>query len=86
MTPSGPVELISGARIDETTKGFPALDRSVPILEVEAEGWTIDDLAPPFCALRRSALDHNFGLMAAYGVQRGIRLAPHGKVSMAPQL
>ena len=86
MTSSGPVELISGARIDEATKGFPALDRSVPILEVEAEGWTIDDLAPPFCALRRSALDHNLGLMAAYGVQRGIRLAPHGKVSMAPQL
>ena len=65
MTSSGPVELMSGARIDETTKGFPALDRSVPILEVGAEGWTIDDLAPPFCALRRSALDHNLGLLLA---------------------
>ena len=86
MTPSDPAELISGARIDETTKGFPPLDHPVPILEVEAQGWTIDDLAPPFCALRRSAVDHNLGLMAAYCVQRGIRLAPHGKVSMAPQL
>ena len=86
MTPSGPTQFISGVRIDETTKGFPALDRPVPILEVQAEGWTIDDLAPPFCALRRSALDHNLGLMAAYGAQRGIGLAPHGKVSTAPQL
>ena len=91
MTPSGPVELISGARIDETTKGFPALDRSVPILEVEAEGWTIDDLAPPFCALRRSALDHNLGLMAAYGVQQRdpngtARQGEHGAAALGRQL
>jgi D-serine deaminase-like pyridoxal phosphate-dependent protein len=80
------VPLLSGARIDETTKGFTALDQPVSILEVEQRGWTIDDLAPPFCVVRRSALDHNLRLMSAYCARRGVRLAPHGKVSMAPQL
>jgi D-serine deaminase-like pyridoxal phosphate-dependent protein len=87
MTLPDPVaRLLAGVRIDETTKGFPPLDRPVPLLEVASQGWTLDDLAPPFCVLRRSALDHNVRVMAEYGVRRGLSISPHGKTTMAPQL
>jgi D-serine deaminase-like pyridoxal phosphate-dependent protein len=84
--PDQTVRLLSGVTIDETNKGFPAVDRPVPLLDVGDRGWTVDDLPPPFCALRRSALEHNLRVMAAYCEPRGIAIAPHGKTTMAPQL
>lgn len=78
--------LLSSVRIDGTTKGFPDLAGPVPLDEVPDRGWTADDLAPPNLVLRRSALEHNVGLMARFSAERGVELAPHGKLSMAPQL
>ena len=58
----------------------------MPLLEAGAHGWTIDDLRPPFMVLRRSALERNVSLMAAYCHEHGVAIAPHGKTTMAPQL
>lgn len=78
--------LLESVRIDATTKGFPDLPEPVPVHEVPDRGWTADDLVPPSMVLRRSALEHNVGLMAGFSAERGVELAPHGKLSMAPQL
>lgn len=78
--------VLRGIRVDATTKGFPPVPRPVPLQEVGAQGWTLEDLQPPFLALRRSALEHNLALMADYCERGGVELAPHGKTTMAPQL
>jgi D-serine deaminase-like pyridoxal phosphate-dependent protein len=78
--------LLSSVRIDGTTKGFPDLPEPVSLEAVPDLGWTADDLAPPNMVLRRSALEHNVALMAAFAAERRVELAPHGKLSMAPQL
>jgi D-serine deaminase-like pyridoxal phosphate-dependent protein len=40
----------------------------------------------PVLVLREPAVAHNIGAMAAYCSAAGVRLAPHGKTTMAPQL
>jgi D-serine deaminase-like pyridoxal phosphate-dependent protein len=78
--------LLRDVRIDGTSKGMPRVSDPVPLLEAGAQGWTLDDLEPPFVVLRRSALEHNVSLMAAYCDDHGVSIAPHGKTTMAPQL
>jgi D-serine deaminase-like pyridoxal phosphate-dependent protein len=74
------------ARVDLTTKGFPTVDRPLPLGEIAERGWSLEDLLPPVLLLRESALAHNIALMAAYCASHGVELAPHGKTTMAPQL
>ena len=78
--------LLCDVRIDGTSKGMPRVFAPVPLLEAGAQGWTLDDLEPPFVVLRRSALEHNVSLMAAYCDDHRVSIAPHGKTTMAPQL
>jgi D-serine deaminase-like pyridoxal phosphate-dependent protein len=85
MSPRAP-ELLRAVRIDGTSKGMPRVSAPVPLLEAGAQGWSLEDLLPPFAVLRRSALEHNVSLMAAYCDEHGVSLAPHGKTTMAPQL
>jgi len=73
-------------RVDATTKGFPPVSEAIPLRDVGARGWRLEDLQPPVLVLRRSALDHNLALMARYCERTGVLLAPHGKTTMAPQL
>lgn len=77
---------IRDARVDPTTKGFPAFDRSIALGAVRDQGWTLADLVPPVLVLRERALAHNIALMAAYCAIHGVDHAPHGKTTMAPQL
>jgi D-serine deaminase-like pyridoxal phosphate-dependent protein len=74
------------ARVDLTTKGFPAVDVPIPLAEVAERGWSLEDLLPPVLVLREAALGHNIALMADYCANHGVELAPHGKTTMAPQL
>ena len=78
--------LLRDVRIDGTSKGMPRLSDPVPLLEAGTRGWTLDDLEPPFVLIRRSALEHNVSLMAAYCNEHRVSIAPHGKTTMAPQL
>lgn len=79
-------ELLRTVRIDGTSKGMPSVSTPVPLLEAGSQGWSLDDLRPPFAVLRHSALEHNVSLMAAYCDEHGVSIAPHGKTTMAPQL
>jgi D-serine deaminase-like pyridoxal phosphate-dependent protein len=44
------------------------------------------ELAMPVMVLREADLAHNIAAMAGYCADAGVRLAPHGKTTMAPQL
>ena len=46
----------------------------------------IDQFQTPLLTLDRSALRHNVRVMAEWLSKRGLRIAPHGKTTMAPQL
>ncbi|WP_236796871.1 amino acid deaminase [Amycolatopsis sp. GM8] len=45
-----------------------------------------DGFLPPVVTLDADALEHNLATMAAWCAEHGVRLAPHGKTTMAPQL
>lgn len=45
-----------------------------------------DGFVGPLLVLDQEALEHNLGTMAAWCAEHGVRLAPHGKTTMAPQL
>ena len=84
--PPGSTAFLSGVRIEGTTKGLPDLPEPVRLDAVGDLGWTADDLEPPNLVLRRSALEHNVRVLAGFAAERGVALAPHGKVGMSPQL
>lgn len=84
--PPGSTALLSDVRIGGTTKGLPDLPEPVRLDEVGGLGWTASDLEPPNLVLRRSALEHNLRVLAEFAAERGVALAPHGKVGMSPQL
>ncbi|WP_194820362.1 amino acid deaminase [Nocardia sp. XZ_19_385] len=46
----------------------------------------LDDFQTPVFTLDRSALTHNLAVMGELAEAAGVRLAPHGKTTMAPQL
>ncbi len=83
---AGTEALLAEVRVGSTTKGFPTIAEPVPLLEAGDQGWTFADLVPPVLVLRRTALEHNVRLMAAYCTQHGVSIAPHAKTTMAPQL
>lgn len=50
--------------------------------------WNIlaEDISLPLAVLKQSALQNNLKWMADYATKLGVKLAPHGKTSMAPAL
>ncbi len=74
--------------IDATFKGWPHGAAPMPRSQVGAQGWSVlaGDLPLPLAVLRRAPLAHNLGWMQRYADDAGVRLAPHGKTSMSPQL
>ncbi|MBT1063562.1 amino acid deaminase [Bowmanella sp. Y26] len=56
--------------------------------ELLQQGWSLleEDVSLPVAVLSRSALQNNLSWMKNYAQQTGVRLAPHGKTSMAPAL
>jgi len=76
------------APVPPTTKGWPALAGALPLREVGRQGWNLlrEDLPLPVAVLRASALAHNSRWMRGFLEHFDVRLCPHGKTTMAPQL
>jgi D-serine dehydratase len=74
--------------IDATHKGFPAHCGPLRRSAIGSQGWNVlaGDLPLPLAVIKRRELDHNLGWMRRYAAQSGVRLAPHGKTTMSPQL
>jgi len=69
-------------------KGLPPQAAGLALSQIGSRGWNLlrGDLPLPVCVLRRSALEHNRDVMMRFVRDAGLRLAPHGKTTMAPQL
>jgi D-serine dehydratase len=70
------------------TKGVPPSGDGVAIRDVAAQGWNLLDgsIPMPAAVLRANALAENLSAFQTYIDQAGVKLAPHGKTSMCPQL
>ena len=75
--------------IDDRLKGIPGGAPPFRLGDIGAKGWNVlrGDLALPVAVLKESALAHNGAWMMDF-LRRagGVRIAPHGKTTMSPQL
>lgn len=79
---------ITNADLPPGTKGLP-LDGSIRCVgDLAARGLNLlrDDLPMPVAVLKHSALENNLRAMQAYIQRAGVKLAPHAKTTMCPQL
>ncbi|WP_166356166.1 alanine racemase [Phytoactinopolyspora limicola] len=73
--------------IDWRCKSFPPSADGVHAAQVHTAGWDLfDDFSTPIAVLDASALEHNLDTMRRFCAERGVRLAPHGKTTMSPEL
>lgn len=74
--------------LDWSFKGLPARETSVPLDEIGQRGWNVlrEDVMFPVATLRQSALAHNSNWMRRFTELTGVRICPHGKTTMSPQL
>ena len=70
------------------TKGLPNALAGLSTLDIAAQGWNLlrGDLAMPAAVIKTSALANNVAVMNAYLAAAGMKLAPHGKTTLCPQL
>ena len=76
------------APISSMNKGLGFFERELEPGVVEQLGWSLlhEDLSLPTAVLYEDALLHNLDWMCRFIDAYGLRLAPHGKTTMAPQL
>jgi D-serine deaminase-like pyridoxal phosphate-dependent protein len=70
--------------LDGTVKGWP--DLGCRASEVGGRELRVEDLGTPALALRDSALGQNIAAMADWCASLRVRLAPHAKTTMVPQV
>lgn len=73
--------------LDASFKGIPYGIRT-RLADIGSYGWNVTsgDLSLPVMTLDRDAIEANIAAMAVYCDRRAVRLAPHGKTTMSPQL
>lgn len=74
--------------ISPLNKGLGAFSAPVSTKEISELGWNLlrEDLSLPAAVLYRDKLEHNLRWMRQFIAEYGVKLAPHGKTSMAPRL
>jgi D-serine dehydratase len=74
--------------ISPINKGLGHFDRDLPASEIAALRWNLlrEDLVLPTAVLYRDKLFNNQQWMRRFTDAYNVRLAPHGKTSMSPQL
>jgi D-serine dehydratase len=74
--------------ISPLNKGLGALQAPVSTEEIAQRGWNLlrEDLSLPAAVLYREKLEHNLQWMRQFIAEYGVKLAPHGKTTMAPRL
>jgi len=77
------------AKIDPLGKGLGNLpSTSVPLTQAGRLEWNLlaEDVSLPAAVLYEDRIEHNLKWMQAFVAQYGVKFAPHGKTTMAPQL
>lgn len=79
---------IASLELPPGTKGIPLDGSIVRVGDLAGRGLNLlqGDLPAPVAVLKRSALDNNLQAMRAYTERVGIKLAPHAKTTMCPEL
>jgi D-serine dehydratase len=74
--------------ITSLNKGLGHLERPVASGEIASLGWNLlaEDVSLPSAVLYEDRLLHNLNWMQEFIAAYGVKLAPHGKTTMAPQL
>jgi D-serine dehydratase len=74
--------------ISRLNKGLGSLTGALEPGQVQQLGWNLlrEDLSLPTAVLYQERLLHNLKWMQDFMVAYGVRLAPHGKTTMAPRL
>ncbi|MEO6016766.1 MAG: alanine racemase [Polaromonas sp.] len=74
--------------LDASWKGFPHHSPPLRRSAIGNQGWNVlrGDLPLPLAVIRRDALAGNLQWMQGFAGDHGVRLAPHGKTTMSPQL
>ncbi len=67
-------------------KGFPAQAAGLRLSEIPDAGLRLSDLSTPVLTVHEAALAHNESVVFSWAREQGVRLAPHGKTTMAPAL
>src|SRR5438309_135755 len=85
---TGAVAAIGDERLDWRFKSVPSTLWGLTLAEAAARRPNLftDSFVGPVVVLEAEALEHNLRTMATWCAGRGVRLAPHGKTTMAPQL
>jgi D-serine dehydratase len=74
--------------ISPLNKGLGAFNAPVSTEEIPHLGWNLlrEDLSLPAAVLYHDKLEHNLAWMREFIAEYGVKLAPHGKTTMAPRL
>src|SRR6185437_7874920 len=77
-----------GSRITPLNKGLGPFQHSLQPEEIGRQGWNLlrEDLSLPTAVLYQEKLLHNLQWMQQFITAYGVKLAPHGKTTMAPKL
>lgn len=81
-------ENIEDMMIDGTFKGVPCGAAPFPLGRIGEKKWNaiLGDLPLPLAVIKKTALDGNLDWMRRFSTANGVRIAPHGKTSMSPQI
>ncbi len=81
-------DMINSLLIDDVFKGIPGAPEPFPLACIAEKGWNVlrGDVPLPVALLKRTAMSHNRAWMRGFVEAAGVRLAPHGKTTMSPQL
>jgi D-serine dehydratase len=78
-----------GATIDPFSKGLGMVPgTSIQLTDAARLEWNLlnEDVSLPAAVLYADRVEHNLKWMQAFVAEYGVKLAPHGKTTMAPQL
>ncbi|MDY7579966.1 amino acid deaminase [Herbaspirillum sp. RTI4] len=79
---------LTNPMIDSLNKGLGSFQQTIPAAEVSALHWNLlrEDLSLPAAILSEERMSHNLQWMQQFVSEYGVKLAPHGKTTMAPKL
>jgi D-serine dehydratase len=83
-----PINANSMEPIAALNKGLGSMERALTVDEILTADWNLlrEDLSLPAAVLYEDKLAHNLQWMQEFVTAYGLRLAPHGKTTMAPKL
>ncbi|MEM7024864.1 MAG: amino acid deaminase [Pseudomonadota bacterium] len=81
------LEQLLDDQVDPITKGYPAT-HPLPLHQIGKQGWSLlgGDLPLPVAVIKASAISHNSQWMRSFLDHFEVKICPHGKTTMAPQL